>query len=63
MVRTHFDSRPRAWAIASMAAAVALFLGLEWLEEPGLTSRKLIFELINIVPVALTSVGVALFFR
>jgi DNA-binding CsgD family transcriptional regulator len=40
-----------------------LFLGLEWLEEPDLTPLELALELVDIVPVVLTSVGVVLLFR
>jgi hypothetical protein len=55
------DSRTRTWAIAAVIAGVALFLGLEWLEEPDLTPLQLLFELVDIVPVVLTSVGGAPF--
>jgi DNA-binding CsgD family transcriptional regulator len=57
------DSRTRAFALAAVAAGVALFLGLEWLEEPDLTPLELALELVDIVPVVLTSVGVVLLFR
>jgi DNA-binding CsgD family transcriptional regulator len=57
------DSRTRFWAAAAVIAGVALFLGLEWLEEPELTPLELLFELVDIVPVVLTSVGVVLLFR
>lgn len=57
------DSRTRFWAAAAVIAGVALFLGLEWLEEPELSPLQLLFELVDIVPVVLTSVGVVLLFR
>ncbi len=59
----YFDSRTRAWAIVAVVAGIALFLTLEWLEEPDLTPAQLALELIDIVPVVLTSVGVVLLFR
>lgn len=57
------DTRARLWAIAAVIAGIALFLYLEWLEEPDLTVGQLLFELIDIVPVVLTSVGMVLLFR
>lgn len=57
------DGRTRVWAIAAVIAGVALFLGIEWLEEPNTTPLELLFELLKIAPVVITSVGVALLFR
>lgn len=57
------DSRSRFWAIAAVAAGVALFIGLELIEEPDLTPAQLLLELLSITPVVMTSVGVALLFR
>lgn len=57
------DSRTRFWAVAAVVCGIALFLGLEWLEEPKLTLLQLLLELVDIVPVVLTSVGVVLLFR
>lgn len=57
------DGRTRAWAIAAVVAGVALFLGIEWLEEPNTTPLEMLFELLKIAPVVITSVGVALLFR
>jgi DNA-binding CsgD family transcriptional regulator len=58
-----FDSRTRLWAIAAVIGGIALYLGLELLEEPRLTPFQLLLELVDIVPVVLTSVGVVLLFR
>lgn len=57
------DSRTRLWAIVAVVVGVVLFLGLELLEEPELSLGGLLLELISIVPVVMTSVGVALLFR
>ena len=57
------DSRSRFWAIAAVAAGVALFIGLELIEEPDLTPAQLLLELLSITPVVMTSVGVAILFR
>lgn len=57
------DSRTRLWAIVAVVVGVVLFLGLELLEEPELSLGDLLLELISIVPVVMTSVGVALLFR
>lgn len=57
------DSRTRTWAIVAVALGVVMFVGIEWLEEPMTTPLELLFELLKITPVVLTSVGVAVLFR
>lgn len=57
------DPRTRAWAVAAVIAGIALFLGIEWLEEPDTTPVGLLLELLKTAPVVLTSVGVAVLFR
>lgn len=57
------DSRTRAWAIAAVVVGVALFIGLELIEEPDLPPAQMLLELLSITPVVMTSVGVALLFR
>ncbi len=54
------DSRTRNWAIVAVIAGVALMLGLELYEEPGIGVGELLLELIGIFPVVLTAVGVVL---
>lgn len=57
------DARTRAWAIAAVVAGVALFIGIELVEEPGKPLFELMLELVKITPVVITSVGVAVLFR
>ncbi len=57
------DPRTRVWALVAVIAGVALFLGIELIEEPGATPFDLLLELLKITPVVLTSVGVAVLFR
>jgi DNA-binding CsgD family transcriptional regulator len=57
------EPRVRVWAIAAIVAGIALMLGLELYEEPDLTPLELLFELVDIAPIVMTSVGVALLFR
>jgi DNA-binding CsgD family transcriptional regulator len=57
------DTRTRLWALAAVIAGVALFIGLELIEEPEMTPGQLLLELVSIVPVVMTSVGVGLLFR
>jgi DNA-binding CsgD family transcriptional regulator len=57
------DSRTRIWAGAAVIGGIGLFLGLELLEEPDLTVGELLLELVDIIPIVLTSVGVVLLFR
>jgi DNA-binding CsgD family transcriptional regulator len=55
-----FDARTRLWAGLAAVLGVVLFVGLELWEEPDLSLTDLLLEMIQIVPVVLTSVGVAL---
>jgi DNA-binding CsgD family transcriptional regulator len=57
------DPRTRVWALVAVFAGVAMFLGIELIEEPGATPFDLFLELLKITPVVLTSVGVAVLFR
>ncbi|HSV69822.1 MAG TPA: helix-turn-helix transcriptional regulator [Methylibium sp.] len=57
------DPRTRFWAIVAVIAGIALFLGIEWIEEPDTTPLGLLLELLKTAPIVLTSVGVGVLFR
>ena len=57
------DSRTRAWALVAVIAGIAFYMGLEKWEEPEKTVGELLFELLEIAPIVVTSVGMALLFR
>jgi DNA-binding CsgD family transcriptional regulator len=57
------DRRTRVWAAIAAIGGIALFLGLEIVDEPDATPLELLLELFEILPIVLTSVGVALLFR
>ncbi len=57
------DTRTRAWAVLAVVIGITLFLGIELLEEPGKSGGELMFDLLKIAPVVITSVGVAVLFR
>jgi DNA-binding CsgD family transcriptional regulator len=57
------EPRTRNWAIVAVVLGIVLFLGIEWLEEPETTLQDLLFELLKIAPVVMTSVGVGVLFR
>ena len=57
------DSRTRIFAALAVVAGIALLLTLEWIEEPDLGALDLLFEVVDILPVVLTSVGVVLLFQ
>jgi DNA-binding CsgD family transcriptional regulator len=57
------DARTRAWAIAAVIGGMALFFGLEVLDEPDSTPLEMVLEFLKTAPVVLTSVGVALLLR
>ena len=58
-----FDTRTRIWAMVAVIVGVVLFLGIEIIEEPDATVGEWLLELLDIVPIVLTSVGMALLFR
>jgi len=55
--------RTRVFAILAVIAGVGLSLALELREEPNMSATDLFFELVDIVPGVLTSVGVVLLFQ
>ncbi len=57
------DTRTRVWAVAAVLAGIGLLLGLELIEEPDLGPLDLLLEVVDILPIVLTSVGVVLLFR
>ena len=58
-----FDTRTRIWATVAVIVGVVLFLGIEIIEEPDATVGEWLLELLDIVPIVLASVGMALLFR
>jgi DNA-binding CsgD family transcriptional regulator len=56
------DRRTRIWAAVTIVGGIGLLLGLELREEPDLSVADMAFEILDILPVVLTSVGVALLF-
>jgi len=63
MMTEWIDTRSRIWAAVAVVLGVALFMALEIREEPKMTLLDAAFELIDILPVVLVSVGVVLLFR
>lgn len=57
------DRRSRAFAALAVVAGIAGLFALEAFEEPDLSFAGLLLELVDVVPIVLTSVGVALLFR
>jgi len=57
------DRRSQIWALLAIIGGVGLFLGLELREEPDMSTLDLLLELLDILPVVLTSVGVVFLFR
>jgi DNA-binding CsgD family transcriptional regulator len=56
------DAKTRLLAIAAIVGGVAMFMAIELFEEPEATLLELALSLVEIVPVVLSSVGVALLF-
>jgi DNA-binding CsgD family transcriptional regulator len=62
-VNDWIEPRARIWAAIAVLGGIALFLGIEMIEEPDSTVADLLFELLEISPIVLTSVGTVLLFR
>jgi DNA-binding CsgD family transcriptional regulator len=56
------DRRSAIWALLSVVAGIALFVGLELREEPQMSALDLALALLENAPVVLTSVGLVLLF-
>lgn len=57
------DRQTRTWAVVAVVAGVALSIGLELWETPGMSAAEIGLELLSTLPVVMTSVGLALLFR
>lgn len=57
------DRRSRVWALLAVFGGIALFLALELREEPNMSALDLALELVEVVPIVVTSVGLVLLFR
>jgi len=57
------DRGSRVWAGLAIVAGVALLFALELREEPNMSALDMMLELVDILPVVLTSVGVVLLIR
>ena len=57
------DPRSRVLAVVAVIGGIGLLLGLELIEEPDAGPVDLFLELLEIVPIVLTSVGVVLLFQ
>jgi DNA-binding CsgD family transcriptional regulator len=56
------DRNIKLLALLTVIVGIGFFLGLELFENPGMPLLELLFELVEVLPVVLTSVGVALLF-
>ena len=54
--------RTRNWAVVAVLVGIVLLLAREIIEEPDASPLDLLLELLDIIPIVLTSVGMALLF-
>jgi DNA-binding CsgD family transcriptional regulator len=57
------DRKSKIWAGIAATAGLGLFLSLELIEEPNMSAVELALEVLDLLPVVLTSVGVVLLFQ
>lgn len=58
-----FDRRAKLWAAAAAIGGVALLIGTKLVEEPDASLKDVLLELVESLPVILTSVGLAILFQ
>jgi DNA-binding CsgD family transcriptional regulator len=57
------DNRARFWAIVATIVGIAWFIAIEAVENPQASTWELFLEVLDMLPVVLTSVGVGLLFH
>ena len=57
------DLRTRIWAIVAVLVGIAVFMALEVIDNPNSTPLELLVDLLEVTPLVLSVVGVAVLFR
>lgn len=57
------DRRARLWAAAAALGGIVLLVGTKLVEDPDSTFKDVVLELVESLPVILTSVGLAILFQ
>src|SRR5690348_9935338 len=58
-----FDRRAKLWAAAAAAGGIVLLIATKLIEEPDASVGDVVLELVESLPVILTSVGLAILFQ
>jgi len=58
-----FDRRARLWAAAAAVGGIVLLIGTKLVEDPDSSVGDVLLELVESLPVILTSVGLAILFQ
>ena len=56
------DSHTRGWAAAAVIAGLALYIGLDLIEDPNATLVDIVLHLLEVTPLVLTTVGIVVLF-
>lgn len=62
-MREFFDSPTRAWAAVAVIAGIVLYIVLDLVEDPDSTLLDVVLNLLEVTPVVLTTVGIAVLFQ
>ncbi|HKE47268.1 MAG TPA: LuxR C-terminal-related transcriptional regulator [Rhodanobacteraceae bacterium] len=62
-VQGWFDRRARLWAAAAAIGGIVLLVGTKLVEDPGSGVKDVLLELVESLPVIITSVGLAILFQ
>lgn len=62
-MREFIDSRARLWAAAAIVAGIVLYVLLDLIEDPDSSLLDIVLNLLEVTPVVLTTVGIAILFQ
>jgi len=57
------DSRTRVWAAVTVIVGIGLYIALDLFEDPDSTLLDIVFNLLEVTPLVLTTVGLVLLFQ
>lgn len=62
-MREFIDSHTRVWATVAVIAGIVLYIVLDLVEDPDSTLLDVVLNLLEVTPVVLTTVGIAILFQ
>lgn len=57
------DSRTRFWAMVAVIVGIGWYIGLDLMEDPDSTVLDIVLNLLEVIPLVLTTVGIVILFQ